>query len=228
MIAWRQNLEQWGNTRMKLHHALLLLAALVMSGCATSRGTMALTVAPANVSSSSGIPVYVDQIVDKRVFEDKPGQPSTPSLKGGKATSASEEIKSKAVARKRNTYGRALGDILLDGDQTVVGVMRDLLRESFHGAGYVVVDDRSKLGDKGLEVNVDIEKFWAWFTPGFFAVAMESQIETTLHVTQAGESRRVDVRAYGKNSGQSGREGNWIEAYRRGFEDYKAKLKEAF
>ena len=206
----------------------VLVFTVAASGCAVSRGQMALSVAPASVASSDGTPVYIDQIVDKRVFEDKPGEPSSPSLKGGKGASANEEVKSKAVARKRNGYGMALGDILLEGDQTVHGVVRDLLRESFNGAGYYVVDDRAKLGERGMEVDVDIEKFWAWFTPGFFSVTMESQIETSLAVTQDGKTRDVDVRAYGKNSGQSGREGNWVEAYRRGFEDYKAKFDIAF
>jgi len=189
---------------------------------------MSLNVPPASTTTTAGTPVFIDEVTDGRVFEDKPSEPSIPSLKGGHATTESADIKAKAVARKRNTYGRALGDILLDGDQTVVGVVRDLLRESFNSAGYFVVDDRSKLGGSGMEVDVEIGKFWAWFTPGFWSVTMESKIETSLHVTQGGESKTVDIRAYGKNSGQSGREDNWIEAYRRGFEDYKAKLDQAF
>ncbi|HET9031986.1 MAG TPA: hypothetical protein VFN25_03675 [Dokdonella sp.] len=213
---------------MKLSNGLILVAAMAMAGCATSRGTMSLNVPPAGTTTTSGTTVFIDQIVDKRVFEDEPSEPSTPSLKGRKGSSESADIKAKAIARKRNTYGRALGDILLDGDQTVVGVMRDLLREGFSGAGYHVVNDRSQLGEGGMNVNVEVEKFWAWFTPGFFSVSMESQIETRLEVTQDGATRDVGIRAYGKNSGQSGREGNWREAYRRAFEDYKTKLEQAF
>jgi hypothetical protein len=213
---------------MRSSHVLILISALAMAGCATTRGSMALTVPPASVVSSGSTPVYINQIADERVFEDKPAHPSTPSLKGGRAASESETIKSRAIARKRNSYGMALGDILLDGNQTVVDVMRSLLREGFQEAGYYVVDDRSKLGEEGLEVGVEIKEFWAWFTPGFFSVSMESQIESALHVKQGDDTRRIDVRAYGKNSGQSGREGNWIEAYRRAFEDYKAKIAEAF
>lgn len=207
---------------------LLLVAALVMCGCATNRGSMSLNVTPASVTTTAGTPVFIDEVHDNRVFEDKPSDPSVPSLKGGSATTDSAEVKAKAIARKRNGFGRAMGDILLEGNQTVVDVMRDLLRQSFSAAGYTVVDDRSKLGNSGIEVDADIEKFWAWFTPGMWSVTMESKIETALHVTQDGESKTVDIRAYGKNNGQSGREGNWIEAYRRGFEDYKAKLDEAF
>ena len=217
-----------GENCMTLRLALIVGLALVCSGCAVSRGEMALSVAPAPVATSDGTPVYIDQITDQRRFEDKPSDPSTPSLKGGKGSTESDAIKSKAVARKRNGYGMAMGDILLEGDQTVAGVMRDLLREGLNGAGYYVVDDRSKLGTDGLEIDVVIEKFWAWFTPGFWSVKMESQIETALTVTQNGAERQVEVRAYGQNSGQSGREGNWVEAYQRGFEDYKTKIATAF
>lgn len=208
--------------------AAILVAMVALGGCAVNRGTMSLDVGSADAAPAGGTPVYIDQIVDQRVFEDAPRDPSTPSLKGGKGSSESDEIKAKAVARKRNGYGMAMGDILLEGDQTVVGVMRELLREAFQQAGYRVVGDRSELGAQGLEVDAEIEKFWAWFTPGFWSVAMESQIETVLSVTDGGASREVEVRAYGENRGQTGREGNWIEAYRRGFEDYKAKLGQAF
>lgn len=207
---------------------LLVAAALTMTGCATSRSTMVLDVPKASVATTGGQRVFVDEVVDRRVFENEPSEPSIPSLKGRNATSQGDDIKARAVARKRNGYGRALGDILLEGNTTVVDVMRDLLREGFRQAGFHVVDSRSDLGQDGMEVDAQIEKFWAWLTPGFWAVSMESQIETALQVTEADQARTVDVRAYGINRGQTGREGNWVEAYHRGFEDYKAKLDQAF
>ncbi len=213
---------------MNLNLLGICALALVASGCATNRGEMALRVAPAAVATTGGTPVFIDSITDNRAFENKPSEPSTPSLKGGKGAVASEEIKLKAVARKRNAYGKALGDIVLEGGQTVPSVMRDLLRESFHAAGYAVVDDRVKLGADGIEVDVKIEKFWAWATPGFFAASIESQLETSIVVTQNGKEREVAVRGYGKNSVQTGREANWVLAYERGFEDFKAKLAAEF
>ena len=203
------------------------LAVLFLAGCATNRGTMTLSVPEAAVSKSDGTPVYIDEIVDQRQFQDKPSDPSIPSLKGG-ASSASAEVKAKAIARKRNSYGMAMGDIVLEGDQTVIGVTRDLLRESLTDAGYTVVDDRRALGDDGMEIDVRIDRFWAWFTPGMWAVKMEVVIETALSVAQGGKTRNVDIKAYSINKGQSGREGNWMEAYRRAFEDYKAKARSAF
>ena len=203
------------------------LAVLMLAGCATNRGTMALAVPEAAVSKSDGTPVFIDEIVDHRQFEEKPSDPSIPSLKGG-ASNASAEVKARAIARKRNSYGMALGDIVLEGDQTVVGVTRDLLRESLTDAGYTVVTDRGALGDDGLEIDVRIDRFWAWFTPGMWAVKMEVVIDTALTIAEGGDTRSVDIKAYAINKGQSGREGNWMEAYRRAFEDYKAKARSAF
>ena len=211
-----------------IHVGVLVLAVLFSSGCAVSRGSMTLDVPPATVASTDGKRVYLDEIVDNRVFEDAPGQPSTPSLKGGNASAQSADIKGRAIARKRNGYGMAMGDILLENNQTVVGVMRDLQREAFRQAGFHVVDTRGELGPDGMEVDTEIQKFWAWMTPGFWTLSMEAQVETVLTVQEGDASRTVEVRAYGINRGQTGREGNWAEAYNRVFEDYKTKLDQAF
>jgi hypothetical protein len=37
------------------------------------------------------------------------------------------EVKARAIGRKRNTYGKALGDMVLEGGQTVEGVVREYL-----------------------------------------------------------------------------------------------------
>lgn len=203
-----------------------LLGAVVLSGCATNRGEMRLDVAQ-SANGGAGRTAFVDEVVDARVFENEPSDPSVPSLKGKTGASADPAIKAKAIARKRNGFGQALGDIMLEDDQTVVGVTRDLLRAALASAGYRVVESRDQLGSDGIEVDARIEKFWGWFTPGFWSVTMEARIETPLVVTADGQQRELAIRAYGKNSGQSGREGNWVEAYRRTFEDYKAKAADA-
>lgn len=207
----------------------IVVAAILLAGCATNRGEMRLdAAADTAIEAKAGAPTaFIDEIVDRREFQDEPSDPSIPSLKGG-ASNADASIKAKAIARKRNTYGMALGDIVLEGEQTVVSVTRDLLRSGLNGAGYRVVDERSELGADGIEVDVEIDKFWGWFTPGFWSVKMESRIETDLTVTEQGKSREVAVRAYGINKGQSGREANWIEAYSRTFDDYRKKVSEAF
>jgi len=54
---------------------------------------------------------------------------------------------------------------------------------------------------------------------------MEGKIHTSIR-TSAGV--QLDVRAYGKNSGASGKEDNWREAFDRTFKDYGIKFDEAF
>ncbi len=57
------------------------------------------------------------KVEDDRKFQDKPASADIPSLKGEQSNATVEE-KARAVARKRNGYGKALGDILLK-DETV-------------------------------------------------------------------------------------------------------------
>ena len=83
-------------------------------------------------------------IEDKRVFEEKPKQANIPSLKGGlqKATAAD---KAKAIARKRNGYGKAMGDIFLR-DETVVSVFEKRIGIRFIACGLYrcAIDTASK------------------------------------------------------------------------------------
>lgn len=87
-----------------------------LTGCATSRGLIQLPakppVATANSQQSSQHTAVIVLVEDDRIFEEAPKTPDIPSLKGGLAQATQDE-KACAVARKRNGYGQALGDILL-------------------------------------------------------------------------------------------------------------------
>jgi hypothetical protein len=54
---------------------------------------------------------------------------------------------------------------------------------------------------------------------------MEGKVHTLIRTTTGVQ---LDVRAYGKNSGASGKEDNWREAYARAFKDFAARFDEAF
>lgn len=103
---------------MKRSSMLLAMGLLIttLSGCATSRGLIQVP-APNTSASSQEVPSSKKAIIalveDNRTFQDRPTTPDIPSLKDGLAKATTEE-KAKAVARKRNGYGKALGDILLE------------------------------------------------------------------------------------------------------------------
>lgn len=173
-------------------------------------------------ATDSTTTVFVREVHDARRFEDKPPQPRTPSLKGG-ASLATADVKARAVARKRNTYGKALGDILLEGDRTVTDLVRELVETGLRSGGYeIVLAETASAEDTAVDVRID--EFWAWFTPGFWSVSMEAVIDTTVTMISGDDRREFVVEAYGINRGQSNRKGNWVEAYRRSFIDYTEKF----
>ncbi|WP_336605487.1 hypothetical protein [Stutzerimonas stutzeri] len=54
--------------------------------------------------------------IDERTFESKPRSAGIPSLKGGEINDTS--ITERAFARKRNGFGKALGDVVLPSGRT--------------------------------------------------------------------------------------------------------------
>jgi hypothetical protein len=204
---------------------IFCLALLI--GCATSRSYMRLDIsdASATVTRPTGKAVVIDAVQDERRFEDDPPDPSVPSLKHGDDYKLDAAERKRAIARKRNGWGKAIGDILLEDGQTVETITRDLVAEGFARHGYQVLAPGAPPPPDAVHVQVDINEFWAWFTPGMWTVDMEGRIHTLI---RTGSGVQLDVRAYGKNSGASGKEDNWREAYDRAFKDYEARFDEAF
>lgn len=205
--------------------ALLVLA--LMAGCATNRGYMKLDVssaAPAPTSAATKAqPIVIDSVQDHRQFQESPSDPSIPSLKKGDNYKLDAEQRKRAIARKRNSWGRALGDILLDGNDTVETLARGLVEQGLRAKGYQVLPAGSAAPADAIHVQVDVAEFWAWFTPGMWTVDMEAKVRT--QVKLAG-GKQFEVYAYGKKSAPSGREDNWRQAYERAFAEYEAKFAE--
>lgn len=213
--------------RNGLRLATALGCALLMTACATSRSTLPLEVPPGEAAAeSNGRVAVVTSVVDERQFETDPGEPSTPSLKRGDAYALSGDERKQAIARKRNGYGMALGDIVLEGSGTVEDLTRDLIVRGLVERGYQVVDAGSAPED-ALRVSAVIREFWAWFTPGFVAATMEARVGTALTVSGPDGDTTLPIDGYGRNSVQVGRDGNWILTYQRAFEDYLEKQSSA-
>ncbi len=81
--------------------------------------------------------------------------------------------------------------------------------------------------DAPTKIDVSVDRFWGWFSPGMWAVSFETQIETTLDVTTPEGSRQIEVKGYGINRGQVASDANWRLAFDRGFADFLEKLDSA-
>lgn len=199
-------------------HSLLILAFLACGGCVTGRRNIDLEVPTAQkiVDGSKGS-VSIVSVVDKRRFENKPDDPSTPSIDGDVGSQSAAE-KSKMIGRQRNTWGKAMGDISL-ATLTVESQTRLLVAEAFKRRGYAVTDTPSK-----NRVDVTLDKFWAWFTPGMWAVDFEADVRADMNVSLNGRTSKFTVSGHGKNTGQIASDANWQLAYSRAFDDFLKNL----
>ncbi len=146
--------------------ALLLL----IGGCATSRGV--LKVQPiASVNPSTGPEVKIVEVKDSREFQLKPPKPSIPSLKDGDINNPAKT--SRAIARKRNGYGMALGDILLPEGQSVSGLASAALVRGLRASGYRVLEKGDPGYANAVPLVVEVQQFWAWFSPGFWSANLD-------------------------------------------------------
>lgn len=201
------------------------LSLLVGLGCATSRGTLDVRVAlPPN--PESGLVFQAPEVTDARHFEPSPRRPSIPSLKNaGDISNAA--ITSRAIARKRNGYGMALGDILLPEGRSVQGLAGDAIIRAFRSAGFAVaLPDDPGYAD-AIPVRARIDRFWAWVTPGFWAMAIE--FEARVHVaTNLGDfANGKDVRGYIRLKSAAVSSEKWQTTIDHGLENFSQSLAQA-
>lgn len=203
----------------------LLFAVMGLSGCATNRGIVRIQPPEKSVNAdTNGKEIFIKSVIDKRVFKENPKTQNIPSLGFGGSTNATENIKKRAIGRKRNTYGKALGDILLEEGQTVESVIKDTLAQAFMETGYKIINNEQEISDKTIMVTAKIHKFWAYMTPGFWAITLSSDISTSIEIIQHGNDKKsIQVHSEGKY--QVATEGNWMEVVDLSIQKFISELK---
>ncbi len=205
-----------------LRRAAACALLLLLTACATNRSYVSLEVPVGAVAGQGDKIAVIGEVNDRREFQENPDDPSIPSLKKGAEYALDTEGRKSAIARKRNGYGKAIGDIQLQPPQTVVSITRQLVADGLQQRGYRVLADGEAAPDGALRVDVDIREFWAWLTPGFWSIGLEAKINTLLKFSGA-HSGDAEVAAYAEKRAQTGVEDNWKETYDRAFRDYLQK-----
>ncbi|MQU06179.1 flagellar biosynthesis protein [Pseudomonas helleri] len=138
-----------------------VVALVLLAGCATNRAEVDVDVLPPGNTQtpapSNGKKVFVSA-VDERVFQIKPDSFDIPSLKYDDIDDKS--ITERAIARKRNNFNWAIGDVLLPKGRTVAGLVSDAVASAYRQAGYEVVS--TPAGSNVHKVQVRIIEFWSW------------------------------------------------------------------
>jgi uncharacterized lipoprotein YajG len=203
----------------------LLGATVFLTGCATSRSEIKLggpDTGQASYTVTKTKTILVRSVTDERVFEESPQDPSMPSLGGEGVSNAPADIKARAIGRKRNGYGKALGDVLLENGQTVTGIVRENLTSALKRAGYRVTSNAADAGTSPTIIDVRIKKFWAWLQPGFWALTLHTNITTDLEVSGASSPSVVTVHT--KDSRQLATDSAWIEIVDKALTDYRTQV----
>lgn len=196
---------------------------VLLAGCATSRSEIKLQtpeLVPSSNVAFTGRVVVIKTVTDDRVFEQAPPDPSTPSLGFGGSDKATAQVKAQAVGRKRNGFGKALGDVLLEKGQTVEGVVRQNLKVALEQDGYQV-KDQADAGATPVVLDVSIKKFWAWFQPGFWAVTLHADIATVL--TVEGSGTPLEISAHAEEKRQVAADGAWVDIVQKGLTAYRGE-----
>jgi hypothetical protein len=212
---------------MKLHVKLLLsiVAAMLLAGCATSRSVVAVQAAPSYQSANPADGTAIKLVTtDVRKFELAPATPDIPSLKNGEITNTA--ITSRAIARKRNTYGKALGDVLLPEGQTVATTVESAVAAGFREAGYRVL----RPGDPGFEdavaVDAQVNQYWSWTNMGW-ALTLNCRSEVTLTAPLPGMETGLNVTALADKSVQAAFESDWQDIASRGLTELTRSVSHA-
>ena len=215
---------------LKMIATIFLLAATVLeTGCALTRSEVKLASPEANQASYSvtkSTAILIRSVTDERVFEDAPSEPSVPSLGHEGSAQASADVKARAFARKRNAFGRALGDVLLENGQTVSSVVRDNLVSAFREAGYRTTSNRVEAGASPMIVDVHVKQFWVWTENTFGAFILNANIETSLVTNNAASPTVASVHT--ENIVRTGSDTNRVETIDKALKDYHAQVAEKF
>jgi hypothetical protein len=199
--------------------ALIGVAIAFQTGCVTGRRSFALPVQSHDIPVATHGKVYVASVTDDREFQNKPSDPSIPSIDGD-VTKLSVQEKDRMIGRQRNGFGHAMGDIGLAADDSVTKRARLLVEQGLMRKGYEISSDPNA----PYTVAVSVKEFWAWMTPGFIALTFEAKLSCSIAVTDASGVHTAIVKGYGLNHGQFAKDVNWQEAYDPAFEDFIANV----
>jgi uncharacterized lipoprotein YajG len=198
-----------------IYMTLSLLFLILQSGCVTGRRELTLTVPPDAASGVTAGRVFIAAISDDRQFENKPDDPSIPSISGDVATLSAQD-KDRMVGRQRNGFGHAMGDVSLAGDQSVTQQVRALVEQGLHAAGFQLTSEPAAPN----AMTVSIQEFWSWMSPGFAALSFEARIRCAVTVKNATGSHTLIVKGYGLNHGQFAKNVNIVEAFDPAYTDF--------
>jgi hypothetical protein len=226
-----------------------LAACAILAGCVSTRSEVRLaSPAPATgVAPTRGVAV-IRTVRDERFFErvPKPGVTCTPTLGIEGSDAAKPGTEARAIARKRpgnadpwigspepgwwkrlstphDALGPPMGDILLESDQSVAGVVRDNLAAALTQAGYAVRESPEGHFD-ALVIDVHVCAFWSRVRAQFWTPAVSADITTILELSGSAVATVISV--HFEDSYQIVLDDAYIETVQNALAEYRRQAAE--
>lgn len=204
--------------------AALGLLVMLGTGCAVNRSVVAVPTRQV-AEPAHGPVVVITRVTDQRRFELAPEDPAVPSLKDGAITDPA--IKSRAFARKRNGFGKAMGDVLLPEGSTIEALVKANLTNALREAGYRVQEPGPAAPPDALPLEVDIKRFWCWLVPGVWYITTNFQGTLELNGPVFRNGGHETVEAQTDKGHQIVTDEDWGKTVEIGAETLAAKFKAA-
>ena len=135
--------------------------------------------------------VFIDKYTDTKRFATNASTPDQPTYN---PRAGLDDAKSRIIARKRDVFGKALGDILLKDNLTTEKLVRNIVAQSFVDAGYNVVTEDPE--NKAIKCNITVNKLWGWTSPGFWSIGIVTNTELTIDLSY--ENKPDSIHTYQK------------------------------
>ena len=203
--------------------AIYALSASILAGCAVGRTTVDVS-APQGTNPTAGKYVRIDSVQDKRTFSVKPASADMASLDPNE--DSSDASKARAIGRKRNGYGKALGDVVLPQGKTASGLVESALATGFQDAGYIVVKQGDPNFAAAAPVTAQIIDFWTWFEPGFWSIKTNQKSELQLSGDVGALHGEQTIKTRVRESKQVVVSSDWQEIVEKGLAAITQRTKE--
>jgi sulfur carrier protein ThiS len=197
-------------------------AAAGLAACAVNRSIVDVSALPAYATEAKQV-VTIIEIRDLRQFTASPRDPAMPSL-ASEADTHDPAVTARSVGRKRSSYGTHAGDVLLPEGKTVADLVRNAATTALREKGYTVVDDPALPGV--VPLSIDIEQFWAWFTPGLLHVTVEFDSRLRIYGGDMFERTPTMVTGHAEIADIVASDGTWSTAIQRGLDNLTLNLKD--
>ncbi len=94
----------------KLFQVISILLLILLTGCVLGRRTVDLPIQSIPTGTVEKGEIFIGEIKDGRTFQNKPPDPSLPSIDGD-VNALTEKQKGMMIGRQRGGFGNAAGDV---------------------------------------------------------------------------------------------------------------------